>query len=628
MLTRILGLLLQGCYGLLPNYSLAIIAFTLLTKVILFPVSMWMQKNSIKMVRLTPELNELKVKYYGDNDEIAEQTQALYKREKYHPLASTIPMFIQLILLIGVIGAVRTMLEGDADAILAKLPMELGGAGWLVPIAAGAAALLLGLAQNHLNPLQKEQGKAAQWTTNGFSILISLALGAFVPVGVGIYWICSNLFTILQQVLLNVVIPPKKFIDYAALENSKEALKELQAMGQKKRSPEEKKKEKEDYKRFFSIANKHVVFYSERNGFYKYFEGIIDYLLENTNIVIHYVTSDFHDDIFEKEKTNPRLKGYYIGEKKLITLFMKMDADIVVMTMTDLDNFHYKRSYVRKDIEYVYVFHAMCSTHMIYHQGAFDHYDTLFCVGDFIFPEVRRQEELHGLPPKKLIECGYCLLESLRQAYVQMVPMLSDKKRILIAPSWQEGNILDSCLDELLKGLLGRGWEITIRPHPEYVKRYANRMNAIMQRYKDYPSDELVFEMDFTSNESTFASDVVITDWSGIAFEFSFVTGKPTVFIDTPRKIHNSEFESMGIVPIEVKLRDKIGIRLDPRYLESVGEKIQEAMDNKDNYKEAIFQTRDQTIANFGHSGEIGGKYIISSLKEKIAKRKNEENRQ
>ena len=53
---------------------------------------------------------------------------------------------------------------------------------------------------------------------------------------------------------------------------------------------------------------------------------------------------------------------------------MKMDADMVVMTCPDLDNFHLKRSYVRKDIEYVYMFHYPLSTHMVLGSHALDHY--------------------------------------------------------------------------------------------------------------------------------------------------------------------------------------------------------------------------------------------------------------
>lgn len=139
-----LGLLMSVCYQVTHNYGVAIALFTLMTKVILFPVSMWVQRNSIKMVQLTPELNQLKLKYYGDKDTIAEETQALYKREKYHPLASTIPMFIQLILLVGVIGAVRGMLEGETGTMLVQIPAEVGGAALLMPVAAGRRGVAAG----------------------------------------------------------------------------------------------------------------------------------------------------------------------------------------------------------------------------------------------------------------------------------------------------------------------------------------------------------------------------------------------------------------------------------------------------------------------------------------------------
>ena len=59
-------------------------------------------------------------------------------------------------------------------------------------------------------------------------------------------------------------------------------------------------------------------------------------------------------------------------------------------------------------------------------------------------------------------------------------------------------------------------------------------MNAIVQRYSDYEGGDLEFELDFSSNDSILSSDVVITDWSGTAYEFSFVTKKPSVFINTP----------------------------------------------------------------------------------------------
>ena len=54
--------------------------------------------------------------YYGDKAAIAEETQTLYKQKGYKSLAGTVPLIIQLVLLMGVVGAVRSLL-GDADSI-------------------------------------------------------------------------------------------------------------------------------------------------------------------------------------------------------------------------------------------------------------------------------------------------------------------------------------------------------------------------------------------------------------------------------------------------------------------------------------------------------------------------------
>ena len=624
ILGQILGSLIKWCYYGVRNYGLSIVLFTLFTKIILFPVSMWVQRNSIKMVQLTPELNQLKLKYYGDKDTIAEETQVLYKRENYHPLASTIPMFIQLILLIGVIGAVRGMLEGEANTILVQIPSEVGGAALLMPLAAGGAALLLGLAQNHLNPLQREQGKAEQWMTNGFSIAISLVLGAFVPLGVGIYWICSNLFTILQQIILNTVIPPKKYIDYEALEKSRQELAKISSLGGK-RSKEEKQREKADYKRFFSIANKHLVFYSERSGFYKYFENVIDYLLNHSNVTIHYITSDPKDAIFQKAAEQPRIKPYYIGERRLITLMMKMDADMVVMTMTDLENFHIKRSYIRKDIEYVYMFHAPLSFIMTLRDGALDHYDTIFCTGKGQVEEIRKSEEIYHLPQKKIIECGYGVIENMRKHYLENESRYKNQevKKFLIAPSWQEDNILDSCLDQILQSSLRDGWQIIVRPHPEYVKRYGARWNVLLEKYKDIPESRLILQTDFSSNETVYSADVLVSDWSGIAFEYAFATRKPVLSINTPMKVSNPNYAKVIPQPLNLTLRSEIGVQLEPDAADQAGRVLAEMLDHAEDYERKIAQLTDEYLYNMGKSGEIGGAYILQSLQKKIQSRKN-----
>ena len=629
IITTPLGWLMRLAYSITGSYGLALILFTLLTKVVLLPVSLWVHANGIKMVRLEPAVNRLKVKYFGDPDKVADEEALLYKKEHYSPFASVIPVAIQVLLLIGLVQIVYHPDQWLGQGVdtrflgfdLSATPTAAGGIHLLIPILAGLAALVLSLSQNKLNPLQASQGKASQLTTMAISVGISLVLGFTVPAGVGFYWIFSNLFTIVQQMVLNKLRPPEKEIDWDDLEASRKELAAYTNTGKETaRSREEIRREKADYKRFFSVGNKHLVFYSESSGFYKYFERIIRYVLDNSKMSIHYVTGDPNDQIFEIAKAEPRIIPYYIGQKKLITLFMKLEADVMVMTMSDLGNYQYKRSYYSKNIKYVYVFHYPLSTHMVLHTGALRHYDAILCVGDFQYEEIRQTEKLFGDPEQELIACGYGQLEKLYDAYQATSHTKRERPKVLIAPSWQPDNILDSCIDELLKELLGKGFDVTVRPHPEYVKRYGERMDAIVKRYEGYEGGDLFFELDFTGNTSIFDSDTVISDWSGTAYEFVMVTEKPCVFIDTPPKINNPDYEKITVPPLEFTLRDQVGIRVKPGETEGLAEKIRALLEDE-SYSERIAKIRDKYIANFGRSGEVGGQYLIDEVKKQVQKR-------
>ena len=186
--------------------------------------------------------------------------------------------------------------------------------------------------QNRDNVLQKEQGFLSRWGVTIFTVAFSTYFTYLVPAGVGLYWIASNLFAIANLYFMNFLYKPSKYIDYEALEESKKELEELKAKDvQKKKELEPyKKQESDDYHRFLSDKeHKQLVFYSEGSGFYKYFAGMIDYVLKHSDIVIHYITSDPKDAVFSMNE--PKLKPYYIGEMKLITLMMKMDADMVII---------------------------------------------------------------------------------------------------------------------------------------------------------------------------------------------------------------------------------------------------------------------------------------------------------
>ena len=114
-----LGYLMKWCYQLIGNYGIAIILFTLATKIILMPISVWIQKNSILMVKIQPDINFIKANLRGNFDAIADEQTKLFKKEKYHPSASLVPLIFQLVLLLGVVFIINNpssfMVEFDAD---------------------------------------------------------------------------------------------------------------------------------------------------------------------------------------------------------------------------------------------------------------------------------------------------------------------------------------------------------------------------------------------------------------------------------------------------------------------------------------------------------------------------------
>lgn len=606
--------LINLCYGFSHNYWAAILIFTFLTKIILLPLSVWVQKNSIKTVRMSPEMNHIKAVYFGNQEAISEEQYKLFKKEKYSPFADLIPLFVQLALLMGVVEAVKRGTD------LTDIPAKTGSVTLLIPLLAALSAFFMCWVQNRINVLQSEQGRVNQYGTMAFSVGLSLYLGFFVSVGVGFYWSCSNIFSIIQLVLLNIWINPKDYIDYEALEASKEELRKAKEFMSSKQKEDKgnpyRAKGKADYKRFLKIPDKKIVFYSEKNGFYKYYRNIIEEIIRRTNVVVHYITSDPEDEVFGME--SEQFRTYYINENRMIVLMMKMETDIMVMTTPDLENYQLKRSYVRKDIEYIYVPHDVNSTNLTFHKNALDHFDTIFTSGPKNKAEIAEREQKFKLPAKNLLEWGSSVIDNMTISYGQMLReeraegVHSDKKTVLIAPSWQEDNILDSCVEKMLDQLVKTPYQIIVRPHPQYVRHFEARIDALSVKYQEY---DVIFQKDFSSNKTVYMADLLITDWSSISFEYAFSTLKPVLFINTPMKILNPDYRELETVPIDIELRDKVGISIA---LDNVENEITAAVDRLLNdaqfSRDSLQRLKEQYIYNNGTSGKVGAKYIIEQL--------------
>ena len=682
-----LGYVMYFCYELAGSYGWAIILFTFAAKLVMFPVSLVSQKNSIKMVKLQPQLDDIKQRYFDNKDAAAEEQMKLFKKEKYNPYVGCAPLILQIPLIMGLLNVIYNPLQhilrieqqtidlltakflefsgmspgssgvqmgvlkaiqedasvfeplraviGGFDGVIERIQgLDLNFLGFnlsgipsfasiliLIPILSGLSAVIMCIAQNKLNVLQQNQTALSKWGMTIFMLLFSSYFAFVVPAGIGMYWIAGNLLAILVMVICNMIYNPKKYIDQQN-KSKKAVLTKEEKREARAKAKVNHVRAKADSKRFFAVEDKQLVFYSESGGFYKYFGALIDYVTANSDIVVHYVTSDPEDKIFEDK--NEQIQKYYVGNRELIAFMMKMDADMVVMTLPDLEQYHIKRSLVRKDVEYVYTDHGMGSFHLMLRKGALDHFDTIFCYGPNHIEEVRQTEEFYKLPKKKLVNTGFWLLDLMLEKVAELEETENAVKKILIAPSWQKDNIMEICLDGILEQLLDRGYCVTVRPHPEFVKRFSARMNAITTKYKDRLGEDFIINTDFSSNFDVYSSDLVITDWSSIAQEFSFATKKPSLHINTPMKIMNPEYRKIKAEPVEISMRENIGVSVDLDKFDTLPEVVAELIAKKDEYRDKITEVLNGFIFNIGHSAEFGGKYIIETLDEKKAKREEE----
>lgn len=619
--------LMAWCHSWCPNYWADIVIFTLITKIIQFPLSLWCQANSLKMVSLMPESNRIRMNHYGDKDAIGDKTAELFRRERYHPLLSLVPLAIQIVILMCFVKVIygigdRLAVPGAAKPLIACVPVVDGGLAWLMPLFAGAAAWLLGFSQNVFNPLQHEQTRAQQLVTNGISIGISLFLGMFVATGVGLYWAASNVLSIFVQFGENLCLPPKKYVNYAALRRSQAELAKFEAAlkaSAKSVSKADRQREKADYRRFFKVANKHLVFYAEGGGFYKYFAPIVEWLLAHSNVVIHYVTNDPRDAVFQPSTFNlqpaecaKRIRPYYIGPTRIIPLMMKMDADMVVMTTPDLNTYQIKRSYVKKDVEYVYLDHGTSSMSMVFRKGAFDHFDTVFVNGRYLEPEFRKSEELYGTKRKTLVPTGYAYLGELMARY--RPPEKKPFTQILVAPSHQPDNIFESCLDEMLASLAKvSDVKIVLRPHPQFVRRFPAKWQAVRERAKAI-DERIVLDDDFSKPPALYESDILVTDWSSIAFEYSLVTKRPSIQVNTPMKVVNPEYKKIGIEPTDITFRDRIGCALDMKDVGMIGEVVSDMIARPAQFAAKISDLLATEFYDPLKAAEVAGQYVLDSL--------------
>ena len=215
-----------------------------------------------------------------------------------------------------------------------------------------------------------------------------------------------------------------------------------------------------------------------------------------------------------------------------------------------------------------------------------------------------------------MVQCGYGLLDKLlekRSSYRQN-SLLSEnnKKKILIAPSWGKQNLLETVGLELVKILLNTGYHVTVRPHPMTIKKSSKLIQKIREKFVDNP--DFILETDTSSFDQLFSTYALITDWSGIGYEYAFVCERPVIYLDVPKKARNKDYEKIKIVPLEISIRNKIGEIISIDCLENIPGKIESLYGQIDEFQNKIKEIRDNTIFNIGKSGQVASNEIIKII--------------
>ncbi len=370
-----------------------------------------------------------------------------------------------------------------------------------------------------------------------------------------------------------------------------------------------------EVKRFQDLdeCEKEIVFYSENKNSIFIFESIIKELVVKYNKNICYVTSSKDELNFKNEK----IKTFFIGEGIARTkFFLNLKAKILIMTMPDLETFHIKKSKVHP-VHYVYIFHAMVSTHLVYRKNAFDHYDSILCVGQYQINEIRETEKIYNLKPKNLLPSGYTHLDDLIKKYAEerdLVNKENNQNQILIAPSWGEAGLFETIIEEMIRELLDAKYKVILRPHPMTLKLSKKKVDKIRKLFSTNVDFKL--ETDLPNFDSLLSSDIMISDWSGVALEFAFAFEKPILYIDVPKKVHNKDFKNISQIPFEESIRNKIGKIVSPLEIKQIPIEIEILKQKTLEKKEKIRKIRHEEIFHVGNSDKKSANQIIELLKQ------------
>ncbi len=248
--------------------------------------------------------------------------------------------------------------------------------------------------------------------------------------------------------------------------------------------------------------------------------------LDRRGMKVCYLTASEDDPGLSNPYPNVESKFIGAGNKAFSKLNF-LNACIVLSTTPGLDVYQWKRS---KTVDhYVHIFHTAGEVTR-YRMFGIDYYDALLTAGDYQEQDIRDLEALRGLPEKTIVKVGIPFMDEMKKRLESSGPAPEHPRTVLLAPTWGPSAIFRVHGGKIIRRLLETGYHVIVRPHPQ---SFASEKELLDELMKEYPaSEQLEWNRDTDNFEVLRRSDILISDFSGVVFDFSLIYDKPVIYTD------------------------------------------------------------------------------------------------
>lgn len=349
-----------------------------------------------------------------------------------------------------------------------------------------------------------------------------------------------------------------------------------------------------------------LVIFSDDKRYWSVFKPVCREL-DKRGAEVTYMTASPDDPALNNEFEH--IHGEFIGEgNKAFAKLNFLKAAMVLSTTPGLDVYQWKRS---KQVKwYVHMLHAASDVTM-YRMFGIDYYDALLLSGEYQVKDIRALEKLRNLPEKETVKIGIPYMDDMVARLNADKPLEEHEHTVLLAPSWGDSAILKKYGEKIIEILLKTGYHIIVRPHPQSFTSEKDMLERIMSAYPE--SEQLEWNRDGDNYDVLRRSDILISDFSGVIFDFSLVYDKPVIYTDT--EFDKGPYDAWWLdTPIwTFEALPKIGMNLTKDNMESLKNMIDTCLTDP-RFEAGRREARAETWEYRGQGAVRAADYIMDKL--------------